>query len=165
MITTYNAASIDGFIAHKDGSEEFIPDEVFDDFLDILRKHDALVMGRKTYETIQNYPKAMVETFEAVNIKRFVVSQNASFQVKNGYTVITEITEIPKLGNNVLISSGPTLNSAALRAGIIDHVMINVIPGNINEGIPVFDEMPKFALVSTEEKPAGRKLCTYDILP
>ncbi|MEI7741399.1 MAG: dihydrofolate reductase family protein [bacterium] len=163
MVTLYNAASADGFIARKDGSEDFLPDEVWDDFLEMLSKNDAYVMGRKTYETLQGYPKAMLEVLEAYKIKRVIVSRDADFDAGEKYSVISDILEIPKCGKNVLISSGPGLNTVALRAGIIDRVVLNIVPESIGKGIPVFDEMPNLELLSTIQKPMGRNIYSYKI--
>ena len=150
-------------IARKDGSEDFIPDEAWDEFLGVLRDYDVVVMGRKTYETIQSYPATMVREFEDFRVRRVVVSQDANFKAKKSYAVISSVSEIPSLGDRVLITSGPSLNTAAFKAGIIDRVMINIVPETIGEGIPVFGEPVALDLLSTDEKPAGRKICTYAI--
>lgn len=163
MVTTYNTVSADGFIARKDGSEDFIPDDAWDDFLDVLSRYDVVVMGRKTYEAIQKYPSAMIDTFESVPIKRAVVSQEKKFVPKKGYFLLSSLSGISASGKNVLITSGPSLNTAALQAGIIDRVMLNVIPETIGEGMAVFNAQPKLMLISTENKSVGRKLCTYKI--
>ena len=55
MITSYNVISKDGYIATKDGKEDFIPSYLWDTFLDICSQNDVVVMGRKTYEAIQTY--------------------------------------------------------------------------------------------------------------
>lgn len=47
MLTSYNVISSDGFIAQTDGSEDFIPDEVWGDFLEFLGEYDALLIGKK----------------------------------------------------------------------------------------------------------------------
>ncbi len=51
-ITYYVAASLDGFIAHEDGSLDGFEgyDEVISDFLADLKTFGTVVMGRKTYE-------------------------------------------------------------------------------------------------------------------
>ena len=38
MITLYNVISADGYITERDGSEDFIPDSVFDDFIDLCKE-------------------------------------------------------------------------------------------------------------------------------
>ena len=44
MVTIYNVISSDGFIVRKDGSESFIPDELWPLTLEIFKKFDVLVM-------------------------------------------------------------------------------------------------------------------------
>lgn len=163
MVTTYNAVSADGFIARTDGSEDFIPDDAWDDFLNLLPSHDAVVMGRKTYETIQAYPGAIVDSFEAIPMKRIVVSRDEDFVPKTGYSTMASLFGIPTVGKDVLLTSGPSLNTAALEAGIIDRAVFNVVPVTIGEGMAVFNIEPRLVLLSTEDRPAGRKLCTYRI--
>lgn len=163
MVTLYNAASADGFIARKDGSEDFIPDNAWEEYLQILESYDVAVMGKKTYETLQGYPKEMLQLFEALPITRLVLSRDTSFQPKAGYAVTTELSDIRNAGKNVLITSGPALNTAALEAGIINRMMLNIVPVMIGDGIPVFYHQPELELVSTDRAPSGREVCTYKI--
>ena len=163
MVTLYNTVSADGYIARNDGGEDFIPDEAWDDFLEILRGYEVVILGRKSYETIQSYPELMVEAFEKMLIRRVVVSRDPNIQLKSGYSAISSVSEISKLGNNILLTSGPTLNTAALDAGIIDQVVLNTLPEKIGEGLLVFHHSPKLLLRSARELPNGRKLCTYSV--
>ena len=159
----YNAVSKDGFVARVDGSEDFIPDEAWDDFLELLGSYDAVVMGRRTYEAIQQYPRPMIEAFEKISIKRVIVSREEQFHPEDGYLVTSSLSEIPKVGVNVLLTAGPTLNSAALKEGMIDRVMLNILPELIGVGLPVFNQPPKLVLLSTKEALSGGKMCTYQI--
>lgn len=163
MVTIYNAVSADGFIAHKNGSEDFIPDDVWEDFLEMLGAHDVIVMGRKTYEAVQAYPAVMIHSFESIPMKRMVMSQEKDFVPKKGYSVMSSLSALSASGKSVLITSGPGLNTAALQAGIIDRIMLNVVPVTIGDGVPVFNAKPVLILLSTEDRPNGRKLCTYRI--
>ncbi len=163
MVTIYNAVSADGFIAHKDGSEDFIPDDAWDDFLEVLSSYDVIVIGRKTYEAMQAYPAAMINSFESIPMKRIVMSQKKDFLPKEGYLVMSSLSVLSASGKNILITSGPSLNTAALQAGIINRIMLNVVPVAIGDGIPVFNAKPVLGLLSTEDRLTGRKLCTYGI--
>jgi dihydrofolate reductase len=164
MITLYNVVSSDGFIARLDGSEDFIPDEVWDDFLDICKSYDTIVMGRKTYETIQAYPKEMIEKFEHQGIKKIIVTNNQKFVSKPEYTISHSPKEAFSLGRNVLLTSGPTLNSSVLKENLIDKVILNTLPSKIGTGIKIFDTSPRLSLISTVEKPGNRKLYLYNII-
>lgn len=163
MVTSYNVISSDGFIARPDGSEDFIPDEVWDDFLDICRNYDTVVIGRKTYETIQGYPKEMVKDFEDLNIKKIIVTSNDKFIPKYGYLVANSPKDALLEGQDILLTSGPSLNSSALSEGLIDKVILNILPEKIGFGIKVFDTNPKLTLLSAVNKTGNRKLCTYSI--
>lgn len=57
-----------------DGAENFIPDSVFDDFIDLCKRNDAVVMGRKTYDAMQKYPKDLLDKLETLSVKKIVVS-------------------------------------------------------------------------------------------
>ena len=110
MVTLYNAVSEDGFIARKDGSE---------DFLEILAADDVIAMGRKTYEVIQAYPSVMIRFFESQPMQR---SYQKDFSPKEGYVVRSSLLDISDSGKSILITSGPSVNTAALQAGIIDRI-------------------------------------------
>ncbi len=163
MVTLYNTISADGFVARKDGSEDFIPDSAWDDFIELLSEYDAVVMGRKTYETIQKYPDSMARLFERMDMKRVVVSRDANYYPKQGYGVLSSISEIPRVGERILLTSGPTLNSAALEAGVINRVIFTILREKIGEGLPVFQKQPNLRLQSTKELGTDRKRCTYSI--
>lgn len=164
MITLYNAASSDGFIARKDGSEDFIPDVVWDDFIELSKQFDVLVMGKNTYQILQNYESEELEKLECLPIKKVVVSTEIGIELKNGYTFMNNISETHTLGKNILLSSGPSLNTAFLKEGLIDKVILNIVPTKIHDGIREFNNVtPKLVLNSKEER-LGRTLYTYDVL-
>ena len=80
MLTLYNVISSDGFIAAKDGGEDFIPDEVWGDFLELCAKYDALILGKNAYAAIQSFGKELVEPFEKLSIKKIVVTRDKNFK-------------------------------------------------------------------------------------
>ena len=164
MVTLYNAVSSDGFIARLDGGEDFIPDEVWSDFLDICKSYDTVVIGRKTYEMIQTYPEKMVKEFENLKIQKVIVTHNNKFTPKFGYIVAHSPKEAFVLGQNILLTSGPTLNSSVLKEGLIDEVILNTLPDKIDVGLRVFDVNPQLTLISTVDKTGNRKLCSYKVI-
>ncbi len=152
MVTLYNAVSSDGFIATKDGKEDFIPDSFWNDFVNQCKEYDVVVMGRKTYEAIQEYGKEYISGFESLPIKKVIVSTTPTFNPKEGYVKVSTPQEALKLGTHILLSSGPTLNTAFYNSGNIDKVILNTVPIELGEGIPVFNIQPKLELVSEENK-------------
>lgn len=169
MLTLYNVVSSDGFIAQEDGGEEFIPDEVWSDFLEICNEYDTLIMGKNTYAAIQSFGKELVEPFEKSDIKKVVVTQDEDFTPKVAYKKASSIHDALEMGSDILLSSGPSLNSAFLRERLIDHIILNKLPVAIGAGIRQFetDTIPSYQLLLlrklTREKGDRRKLEFYKV--
>jgi dihydrofolate reductase len=140
MFTLYNVISKDGFIARKDGSEDFIPDTLWQNFLDICLEYGTLVMGRKTYDVLQSYDDDLLVTFEKLPIKKMVITTDHSFSPKSGYTVANSPKDISESSPRALVVSGPTLNNFLLGEGMVDKVIHHEVPVSIGEGIKPFDE-------------------------
>src|SRR3989344_7563486 len=167
MLTLYNVISSDGFIATKDGGEDFIPNEVWGDFLELCAKYDAVIIGKNTYHTIQSFGKELVEPFEKLSIKKIVVTRDKNFKPKKGYVVMSSLREIATLHPNILLSSGPKLNTAFLKEKLIDRIILNKLPVAVGEGIPQFEEGISLSLTPLPEldidKGNGRMLAFYKV--
>jgi dihydrofolate reductase len=139
MVTLYNVISSDGFIARKDGSEHFIPDGLWNNFLDLCKKYDALIMGRKTYDAIQKYGKALLDPFEKLPIQKIVVTRDRKFRPKADYVVAHSPKDAVSSKPRILVSSGPTLNTDLLREGLVDEIIFHEVPTAIGDGIKPFE--------------------------
>ena len=69
-VTIEMAASINGLIATKEGSEDFLSERNYQIMLDFLKEYDCLVWGNKTFQNggylnsescYQKFPKLMEE--------------------------------------------------------------------------------------------------------
>src|SRR6185503_16371911 len=127
MITLYNAISSDGFIARIDGNEDFIPDEVWNDFLEICNAYDVIVMGSRSYTAMQKYELEEIRTFEQLHIKKVVISRDTNFKVKEGYVLLHSTDEVKNFGKNILLCSGPALNTVFLNEKRIDKIIHNKV--------------------------------------
>ncbi len=140
MVTLYNVISEDGFIATKDGGEDFIPDELWPSTLDFFREFEALIMGHRTYEAIQKYDIDMLAEFENIqNLRKIILTNDLNFKPKEGYEVFHNPEEAIATSQKVLVSSGPELNTYLLRNNLVDEIILWELPGvKINDGIPAF---------------------------
>lgn len=164
MVTLYNVISSDGYIARKDGSEEFIPDELWSNTLELFERYDVLVMGRKTYDAMQKYDKKLLEPFEKLSIKKVIVTNDKDFQPKSGYIVSHSPEDALRMNANTLVSSGPTLNNYFFEKKLIDKVVLHQIPASIGEGIRPFAADIQKSLVLLSETPIGKaKELTYRV--
>jgi dihydrofolate reductase len=135
MTTLFNVVSADGFIARPDGSEDFIPDDLWPVTLELFKRYDTLVMGRRTYDALRRYPAELLEPFDALPLKKIIVTRDRTFLPAKGYVVAHSPKDAVASGNNVLLSSGPELNGACLEEGLIEQVIFHRLGDAIGSGI------------------------------
>jgi dihydrofolate reductase len=138
--SVYIAASLDGFIARANGAIDWLSvverpgeDYGFKDFFDSV---DALVMGKKTYETALGF-----DTWPYAG-KRVVVLTHSARAPRYGEEIVsgdlTELTE--RLGSegvkHVYVDGGSVI-AQFLAARLIDDVTLSVIPILLGEGVPL----------------------------
>jgi dihydrofolate reductase len=165
----YIAASLDGFIARPDGGLDWLDivhspgeDYGYKVFFDSV---DALVMGRKTYDTVLGFEKWPYEN------KRVVVVSHAASRGagKHGETFHSGPLEplLDRLGadgvRRVYVDGGVLIRSF-LAAGLIDDVTVSVIPILLGSGVPLFGGVEqRMTLVSSRSFPSGLVQLCYKI--
>ena len=165
MLTLYNVISEDGFIAREDGSEDFIPDTLWINFLNLCLEYRSLIMGRKTYDTIQSYDENLIRSFEKLPIQKIVVTNDQDFHPKDGYTVVHSPEEAVAIAPNSLVSSGPTLNNYLLEKQLVEKIIQHEVAVSINEGIRPFRDMSSYLSKITPSKSlAGVNVREYLLL-
>lgn len=145
-VSAYIAASLDGFIARKNGDLDWLPsgeelgaeDYGYRDFIDSV---DILVMGRKTYEKALTFDKWPYRGKEVV-----VLSTGAPAVPKALRGSVTVRSLDPKNlvdyvaeqgATHIYIDGGITIQRF-ISAGQLDEITITRIPVLIGEGIPLF---------------------------
>lgn len=151
MFTLYNAVSEDGFIARLDGSEDFIPDSLWADFIKLCEEYKALIIGSHTYDAIQEYDDESIAQFEAGAFRKIVISGDADHDVKPGYILLESPLDAMATAPDALVSSGPTLNDYLLQNHLVGKILQRIVPVSIGEGIPPFEDA---CGVAVEQLPA-----------
>jgi len=156
-VTVHMAASLDGFIARKDGSVDWL--ETSDRFeagetldpqyvAEFLKSIDCYVMGSKTYETALKF-EAAGHGWAYGDTPTFVLTSRQLPKVRP--TVEFVSGDLRHLMNGVLrprftsiwIAGGGALCGACLRLGLVDEVRLSLIPVLIGDGIPFFQGLDK----------------------
>jgi dihydrofolate reductase len=143
----YIATSLDGFIARKDGSLDWLvnidnPEKSDYGFSDFISQIDAVVIGRGTYEVVAgfrpwpyNKPVFVLSTtlkheyIETINVK--ILSKDPS-------ELVSYLNS--KGFNNLYIDGGKTIQGF-LSQNLIDELIISRIPVLLGSGIPLFGEI------------------------
>lgn len=134
--------SVDGFMARADGALDFLPSgggepHGYDEFMSTV---DALVIGRKTYETVLGF-----DTWPYGEKPVFVLSTRELAPPPAG-AIVTWMTGEPKKiaseleargVHHIYVDGGITIQGF-LRAGLIQRLVITRVPVLIGTGIPLF---------------------------
>jgi dihydrofolate reductase len=164
--------SVDGFIARPNGDLDFLPPgggepHGYDEFMASV---DALVIGRKTFETVLSFPNW------PYGKKRVVVlsSRPLDFSAVRGGTVeqmggppAEIVSKLAASGaQHVYIDGGITIQRF-LRAGLIQRLIITRVPVLIGEGIPLFGTLPRdirLRHIATQHYKGGLVQTEYEVL-
>lgn len=141
----YIAQSLDGYIAKKDGDitwlEEFPnPDGSDFGFSDFMKKIDALLMGRNTYE------KVLTFGFWPYEKPVYVVSNTIKELPENlkgkvfivGGEILEILESLESKGLKSIYVDGGKLIQSFLSEDLIDTMIITTIPVILGEGLPLF---------------------------
>jgi len=154
-VTVHMAASLDGFIARKDGRVEWM--ETADEFaagdtLDpafveaFLKTIDCYVMGSRTYETALSF-EAKGLGWAYGDKPTFVLTHRDLPRTRD--TVKFYSGDLAQLVNGQLrtafrgiwVVGGGVVCGACLRLGLADEVRYSILPVLIGEGITFFDNL------------------------
>ncbi len=169
-ISVYIAMSIDGYIARKDGSLDWLErghvgDEDYG-FKKFFNSIDALVLGKNTYEVVSSFDKWPYSGKKVIVLSSTLktVRQEAELfcgQLSNlGSRLYSEGVK------HVWVDGGVTV-SKFLESGLVDHITISVIPVVLGSGIPLFSVMNNEQLcrfISTQSYPSGLVQLRYEVI-
>lgn len=152
MISVFVGTSLDGFIARRNGSFDFLDagggePHGYDEFIAGI---DAIVMGRNTYETVLNmkleqwpYGKkhVVVLSHRTLDLSGSI-AKGAVLEQMSGEPAEIVAQLAAKDCHNLYIDGGITVQEF-LRAGVVDRIIVSRVPVLIGEGIPLFGMVPK----------------------
>ena len=166
----YNVAmSLDGFIAGPDGEYDWIAFEPAYDFAALYRQFDTLLMGRRTYEVMQQRGLAPA----AMGMKAVVVSTKLAPDAHPGVSIIDcgvhEAVAALKAqpGKDIWLGGGAMLFRSLLDAGLVDTVEVAVIPVLLGSGVSLLPagERRRLHLEECKALPGGTLILRYAIQP
>jgi dihydrofolate reductase len=170
--SVFVGASVDGFIARLDGGLDWLPGDDaeahgYDEFMATV---DALVIGRKTYETVLGFG-----TWPYGATPVFVLSGNPLAPAPAGAMVERLsgapeqiVAELESRGiEHVYVDGGVTIQGF-LAAGLIQRLVVTRVPVLIGTGIPLFGPTPRdirLRHVATRHYPSGLVQSEYVVAP
>lgn len=139
-IILFMATSANGMIASKDGSEDFLSDENWKQFVELATKIGCIIWGRRTYENVLSWDKKYLEQLK--HIKKIILS-NSEIKLVDGFDLAHSPADalkiIERLGfAEVIVTGGSQVNSSFAQEDMIDEVILDINPVIIGDGIPLF---------------------------
>lgn len=168
-LTVFVGISVDGFMARLDGSFDFLPETPephgFEEFWASI---DAMLIGRKTYETVLNFggwgygkkpvfvlssrplapapPEAVLEHLAGDPAEIFKTLEDRGFK-------------------HIYLDGAYTIQEF-IRAGLVHRLIVTRVPVLIGTGIPLFGEVTRdipLKHIATRTYPSGLVQSEYEI--
>ena len=156
-VTIHMVASLDGFIARKDGSVDWL--ETSDEFAGgdtidaavveaFLETIDCYVMGSRTYETALGFEArglgwAYGDTPTFVLTRRELPRNRATVEFYSGDLAQFVNEHLRPTFRNIWFVGGGVVAGECLRLGLADEVRYSIMPVVIGDGIPFFEKLDK----------------------
>lgn len=156
-VTIHMAASLDGFIARKDGSvdwletaDEFADGETMDpDFVaEFLKTIDCYVMGSRTYETALGF-EARGFGWSYGDKPTFVLTRRRLPRTRDSVEFCSgDLTELvngrlkPEF-RSIWFVGGGAVSGECLRLGLADEVRYSIMPVLIGDGVRFFEGLDR----------------------
>ena len=169
-VTIHMAASLDGFLARRDGSVDWL--ETSDEFEDgdtmdpavveaFLNTIDCYVMGSRTYETALSF-EAKGLGWSYGNKPTFVLTRRELPRTRD--TVEFYSGDLAQFVNGRLrptfhtiwFVGGGLLSAECLRLDLADEVRYSILPILIGDGIPFFEKLDRDIALQLAEVNAYR---------
>lgn len=181
-VTIHMAASLDGFIARKDGGVDWL--ETADEFAEgetldpafaeaFLKTIDCYVMGSRTYETALNFeakgfgwvygdkPTFVLTSRDLPRARQTVEFYSGDLaQLVNG--------RLRPAYHSIWFAGGGAVAGECLRLGLADEIRYSILPVLIGDGISFFERLGRdVALHLTEVKAyrSGMVALRYEVRP
>jgi len=138
FVTLQLALTIDGYIARKDGSVDFLDDinsSFKDEFDKFIKSVDTIIMGRGTYEKMLEFGEI------PFNDKMIYVLTSKELSSNKENIIFTNDSIENVLGNinnNIWLFGGSKVIQSFVNLDLIDEFQLYVVPKVIGEGIPLF---------------------------
>lgn len=174
--SVYIGTSLDGYIARKDGSLDWLPQPDSEDastdlgyqaFMDSV---DAVVMGRNTYDMVRSfggewpYGAKPVIVLSSGHVE---IPTSIAATVESSTSAPTElVAQLASRGLKHLYVDGGAVIQSFMRAGLITQLIITRIPVLIGSGIPLFgplDQDIRLKHMETKAFGSGMVQSTYKV--
>ena len=148
IASVFIGTSVDGFIARPNGALDFLPEGGGEPhgYHEFFASVDALVIGRKTFETVLAFPewpygdkRLIVLSSQTLDLSK--VPAGRVEQMQGSPRDI--FSQLERRGIRHIYVDGGVTVQGFLREGLIHRLIITRVPVLIGEGVPLFGTLSK----------------------
>ncbi|MFH5811267.1 dihydrofolate reductase family protein [Companilactobacillus sp. FL22-1] len=173
-VILYIAETLDGYIAEKDGTIDFLTNSDFssgdtaDHEYEKLVKHiDTVVMGRHTYSQIVN--ELSPNDYPYGNFENYILTTHPTEGIDNIHFIHDDVSDLVEMlkqqpsKKDIWIIGGSSIIAPLVNKDLIDVYEICIVPIVLGSGIPLFSEKTNFKELNLEsaKKINGVAYLTY----
>lgn len=172
MVSVFVGTSVDGFIARRNGTFDFLDEGGGEPhgYTEFFASVDALVIGRNTFATVLGFPEwpygdKLVIVLSSGKVDFSGVRGGRVEQMGGAPGEI--IAKLTARGlKHVYLDGGVTIQRF-LREGCVDRLTITRVPVLIGDGIPLFGTVPrdiKLRHIATQTYAGGLVKSEYEVV-
>jgi len=171
-VVLYIAASLDGYIAGKDGDISWLAPYETEDYgyADFLKTVGAIIMGSKTYETALAFPDWRYQE------KKTYVATGRKLEKKAGGNIQFYSGDLKQLvaeakaasEGNIWLVGGGQLIASFLKENLLDELILFTLPVVLGQGVPLFGDNARpltFRFIKSVAYPSGLVQLNYQVKP
>ncbi len=125
-IISFNAISLNGKVAGKNGNENFISDENWNEFCKLVNSCGFLIYGKRTYESVKSWGPKYINKIKS---KIAIVSING-LSIKDAIVKAKQ-----EKFKKIVICGGPNLNKFLWENNLINELIIDIEPVVVGDGL------------------------------
>ena len=166
----YIAMSQDGYIAGENDNIDFLnayqvegEDYGYDSFIKTI---GSIIVGRKTYDKVisMGYPYHHDKEVYIISRNKYFSENSPYYYSGDLHSLIDKLKSLKS--GNIYCDGGAELATSLISIGLIDKIILSVIPVNLNKGTILFKNgiVPaEFKIENQVEFKTGLKQFTYNL--
>lgn len=168
--SVFAGTSLDGYIARADGALDFLPPGAgephgYEEFMTTV---DALVIGRKTYETVLGFAEWAYgdKPVYVLSTRALAVAPAGAIVERLSGEPAEIVSQLDARGVCHIYVDGGITVQRFLRAGLINRIIVTRVPVLIGSGIPLFGDLSHdlpLRHIATRSFPSGLVQSEYHL--
>ena len=142
-VILYIASSLDGYVARENGDIDWLPQSDISGYDEFYKTVDVVIMGKTTYDQVLTFG-----VYQYKDKKSYVLKRNKNSTRDENVEFVSNVNEFVKdilsrLEGNIWLVGGGQIISSFVNNGIVDEIILSIVPIVIGKGIPLFQNIQK----------------------